>query len=95
MSAKAPSPHIVICTKPSHAGRPYLQGPLDPWYVRRFGYVFTSERYKAWPFASEAQAKRKASIVNTHIGWTAAGVNHMAVKPAEYTHPRKPQPTTY
>lgn len=81
---------LVYCTDPSFGfiepdgSRCYiLQGPRPPKDVRKLGYRFTSKVNEAWPFPSEAQARNKARIVNEHIGWTAAGESHMAVKPAK------------
>ena len=79
---KTTTQFLVVCTKPSHAHLPYLEGPLDPWYVKRYGYKFTAERWKAWPFPSEKSAANKARIVNKHIGWTGIGENHMTAIPA-------------
>jgi hypothetical protein len=76
------TPRLVTCTKPSHAHLPYLEGPCDPWYVRNYGYKFTADKSKAWPFPSEKAAVNKARIVNAHIGWTKIGENHMATIPA-------------
>lgn len=77
MSTPTAPQWLVICTKPSRTHLPYLKGPCDPWYVRRFGYEFTEQHDKAWTFPSERAAANKARIVNAHIGWTKQGENWM------------------
>jgi hypothetical protein len=59
---------VIGCQKKSMAGQ-YLEGPRSPKKVKRYGYGFTNDPAKAWPFASQPQANAKALIVDRHMGW--------------------------
>lgn len=49
----------------------YIEGPRTPSQVKRYGYGFTDNKEKAWPFPSEARACAKALIVSKHMSWGA------------------------
>jgi hypothetical protein len=61
--------YIVKITDKRYPIGPYLQGPRTPQHVRRDGYGFTTDIGHAWTFAADGDARRKATVVNRHMGW--------------------------